>query len=708
MSYFLKESEMQSDHFVQTSINLESVLDSVPGYVYWKDSNLVYLGCNQNVSDLIGLANSREIIGKSDCDFPWGKESQLILKSREDDQYVLSTGQMLVTEDRLGIKNKKNLEIILRTEKTPLFDKKGGIVGILGIGVDITLQKYEEQQKIERAVEQEIILSEKIFHDRKHIHLHLQSVISEVTGPIFSEGISDQQHLDEIRNCLESIVLQMPGYVYWKDKNFKYLFCNEPMANFFGFSSPDELIGRTDYDLGWSNTLVDEYRKVDEEIIKTGQARLGIQEVVRNHNGKFLCLNVNKMPFFNKKGDIIGIVGVSVDITAQKDAERVQREAEKLQHENEIRKQRLIIEENKKLIALAHTVAHDISSPLSALSMMMHLCDELKENKRSVIKRATESILDIANDLLSTYRNEATSNIELRQPVLVSDLIDQLLSEKKIQYSNHAIRFETKIASDTQFAFAQLQAGQFRRSLSNLINNAVDASASRDDGLITIKVTADAQSVGVAIQDNGKGMSSGLIEKMLDRQNFTHGKVQGHGLGLQQVWSTLDYNQGKIDVDSILGKGTTIQLTFPRVDAVTWIAQTIHIALNSIVVILDDEDSIHGDWDTRFAFCLKSYPNLNVHHFTQGQEVLNFFSDLSRRERKRVVYLSDYELLHQNKNGLQIIEESGIKNATLVTSYDPNSSLRDKVVSLGLKILPKHMATSVPIKVDMDAMTAPF
>ena len=89
-----------------------------------------------------------------------------------------------------------------------------------------------------------------------------------------------------------------------------------------------------------------------------------------------------------------------------------------------------------------------------------------------------------------------------------------------------------------------------------------------------------------------------------------------------------------------------------------------------------------------------------MHHFKQGQEALDFFSLLSPKDKDLVVLLSDYELLRQAKNGLQIIGESGIKNAILVTSYYANAQIRDKAMQLGVKILPKQMASIVPLELD--------
>jgi PAS domain S-box-containing protein len=513
---------------------------------------------------------------------------------------------------------------------------------------------------------------------------------------------------------LERIANVIPTPLYWLDTNGILLGLNDETCNHLGgLEIRDKLKGKL-HDDYYPEHVAKNLNENTRKVIESGQIVEFEEEVVNITTGDAKYYTSIRSPLRDDDGNIIGTIGTSVDITAKKEAERLHKEAVRLQQEAvqlELKSQEQLLQEKEKLITLAHTVAHDISSPISALNMMMHACNELPEKKRLVIKRAIESILDIANNLLSNYRNEeqrTTSEIEQRQPLLISDLIVQLLSEKKAQYSNHAVRFETEIANDAQFSFAQMQTSQFRRSLSNLINNAVDALANIDQDTVTITLSADDDFIVVKIQDNGKGMSSDMIQKMMNRQSFTEGKANGHGIGLQQVWDTLDNNQGTMTVSSIPNDGTTIQLTFPRICAASWIAQTIHLVPNSITVILDDEESIHGAWDTRFVSYLKSHPTLAVHHFKQGQEALDFFSKLNSKDKDRVVFLSDYELLRQAKNGLQIIEESGIKNTTLVTSYYANSQIRDKALSLGVKILPKQMASIVPIEINENRSVTHF
>ncbi|MCD6026498.1 MAG: sensor histidine kinase [Solimicrobium sp.] len=639
------DDENKKRRQAQLFLELERIANYIPVPLYWLDASGIVLGFNDLMcKELGGLEIGPKIRRRRHEDF---YPEQVARVLNENSKKVIEAGKAIEFEEE--IVNIRTGEFqYYRVIRSPLLDGNDNTIGIIGNLVKISVGKAAD------------------------------------------EDLRYEKILTHLRKVMEII----PIPIYWLDKKQRYMGVNNCVLQNIGANfSKRYLIGKSPLDV-YPESMALDVMQHHNDVVLTGRSFSGeeaIEDITTKQVKYFEALIA---PLRDDNGDIIGTIGTSLDITARKEVER-------LTLENKNQK----IEHQQKLITLAHTVAHDISSPLSALNMMMHLCDELHENKRSVIKRATESILDIANNLLSTYRNEeqrATSELEQRQPLLISDLIVQLLSEKKAQYSNDPVRFEIQIDADAHFAFANMQASQFGRSLSNLVNNAVDALDKKSNGLITIKLTAGTQLVAVSVQDNGKGMSSCLVEKMLNRQSFTEGKKHGHGLGLQQIWSTLDYNQGEMIVNSTLGEGTTIQLTFSRIDEPIWIAQTIHLKLNSTVVILDDEESIHGAWDTRFAWYLKTYPTLQVHHFKQGQDALNFIYLLSLKDKERIVFLSDYELLRQDKNGFQIIEESGLKNTTLVTSYYANAKVRDKAILLGVKILPKQMASIVPIEMSVN------
>jgi len=629
------------------------IIDVVNASIYWKDLDGVILGCNEYALNMFGVSDRHEIIGKTEYDLIPEEEAK---KITEIDQFVLENGRYEVEEIFTLPSGEKKIHYVV---KNRLFDSKNNVIGIVGTSLDIAAKKEAERLN---------------FEDHK-IRLEL-----EKRRAIQNENIKISQIIDMVN-----------ASIYWRDLDGVILGCNQYVVDMFGANNRQEVVGKNEYDL-MSDEEAIRITKIDQSVWENGSYRG--EENFTLPSGESKTYYTVKNRLLDSENNVIGMVGTSVDITAQK-------EAEQLRLENE--RKEIALLEQAKFVARAHKVSHDINSPLATLKMMMPSCVELPEDKRNILIRAINSILDIANNLLSTYRNEEpqpSADTEPRQPLLISDLLVQLLSEKRVQFSNLPVKLEIAIDANAQFSFAKMQPSQFRRTMSNLINNAVDAVDGRPDGVVTIKLAAYAEFVLIMIQDNGKGMTPAMIEKMLSRQNFTDGKKNGHGLGLQQAWDTLDNNEGVMDVDSEIGEGTSVHVAFPRVNAAGWIAQEIHPAANGIVVILDDDESIHGAWDSRFKPYLNSYPDLRSLHFTHGQQVLDFIDTLSPLDKSRVIFLSDFELIGQDKNGLQIIEESEIENAILVTSYYANPKIRAQAILLDIKILPKQMASIVPIHVN--------
>ena len=233
----------------------------------------------------------------------------------------------------------------------------------------------------------------------------------------------------------------------------------------------------------------------------------------------------------------------------------------------------------------------------------------------------------------------------------------------------------------------------------NLINNAVDA-CNKQAAEITIKLNADNEWVRFTIEDNGKGMSKAIIKKIKNRVAITEGKESGHGIGLIQVHETLERNQGDMTFHSIMGQGTTITLTFPRIKAPAWMAEAIKLKPKDTVIVLDDDTSIHGAWDTHFQAILTETSNIQLKHYSMGQQALDFIQTLSPAEKKHLFLLTDFELLTQDLDGLTVIEKSGIARSILVTSHYTNPVVRERAAKVGSKILPKQMASEIPIQIE--------
>ncbi len=123
---------------------LQLVLDNIPQYIFWKDRNSVYLGCNRNFAIIAGLNNPLEIVGKTDYDLPWKKEESDFF--RECDARVMETDtpEYHIIEPLLQADGTQSW---VNTNKIPLHDAEGNVVGILGTFEDIT-----ERQRVEEKI----------------------------------------------------------------------------------------------------------------------------------------------------------------------------------------------------------------------------------------------------------------------------------------------------------------------------------------------------------------------------------------------------------------------------------------------------------------------------------------------------------------------------------------------------------------------------
>lgn len=127
--------------------NLDCIIENMPGYIYWKNLNSQYMGCNNNLAKISGLKNRKEIIGKTDYDFDWGNGQAN--QFRADDLYIINNKAKLVTEHELPIRREDGHFLNVRTEKIPLYNESKEVTGILAIAIDITEQKILEQKLIE-------------------------------------------------------------------------------------------------------------------------------------------------------------------------------------------------------------------------------------------------------------------------------------------------------------------------------------------------------------------------------------------------------------------------------------------------------------------------------------------------------------------------------------------------------------------------------
>jgi signal transduction histidine kinase len=356
----------------------------------------------------------------------------------------------------------------------------------------------------------------------------------------------------------------------------------------------------------------------------------------------------------------------------------------------------------KELGDLAAQVAHDIRSPLSAIMVLAKDNPNIPEDSRVLFRTGVTRILDITNELLnkarvflsSTNKEEVVSEQAEKNAVhLVTDIVDNIVSEKRVEFrSKLGVNIQTNFSQNSFGLFANIQKSELKRILSNLINNSVEAV--KNKGRIEISAELVSDAITIIVQDNGCGIPADVLPKLLKR-GASFNKDEGNlGVGLYHAKTKLNAWGGDIVISSEVGSGTKVTITLPACVSPKWFATTLNIQPNSQVVVLDDDLAIHQVWDKRFLSLNLNQMGVEVLHLSTVHQ----FEMIHKNISNDVVYLIDYELLGQPKDGVEIIRDFNIQDkAILVTSRSEEQGLINKCINLNIKILPKISADLVPI-----------
>ncbi|MBC87020.1 MAG: hypothetical protein CL677_07550 [Bdellovibrionaceae bacterium] len=339
-------------------------------------------------------------------------------------------------------------------------------------------------------------------------------------------------------------------------------------------------------------------------------------------------------------------------------------------------------------IAMSRSVAHDIRSPLAALNVLAKISTDLPEDQRHILQNATERITDIANNLLESHRD--TSNVDELKPELLSGLIETVISEKRLQFSSQKnVSIQFSLDSISFGIFSKIRKSEFKRVISNLIDNAVESL--EGSGTVTVEIFRGGGKNQIVIKDTGVGIPAHVLTK-LGKEEVTFGKssnTSGHGLGVLNAVKTIRSWGGELDFNSHpSGRGTEAFITLPDVVAPDWFLNELNLSRTTDVVVLDDERSIHSIWGSRLD------KRTNIRHAYSPDE----FSQMVEASSAGTTFLCDFELLGHKQTGADLIRKLGIEDRSiLVTSRFEDDNVVEDCLDLKIKLLPKNLVSVVPI-----------
>ncbi|KTD54297.1 sensory histidine-kinase / response regulator [Legionella sainthelensi] len=487
---------------------LSNIIKELPGSVYWKDKEGRYLGCNDTMLEMVGM---KSVIGKTDFDMPWVESAETI---RNNDLRVMALNSALEMEETATLADGQQVTVL--TKKTPLRDAQGNVIGIIGVSLNITHRKQREERLL-----------------------------------------SNQENT---QSTLENIIAHMPGHVYWKDKSGVYQGCNNRQAQSAGLQFGYEVIGKTDFDLPWEKEQAELIRKNDRQIMETGETEV-IEEIIQV-KGKDAIFLSHKLPIRNKNGEIIGVLGMSVDITERK----------KIEAELNIAKEKAETA-NRAKTEFLENMRHDIRTPLTGIVGFSDIIKEEAQNPRlkeyaDNLVASSHALLDFMDEVLEAIHVSSGEIPKVKKKFKLQNILQHLIDLNKAK----AFSKRLSLSLDFDKNIPKYLIGdniRIHRIILELLTNSLNFTDSGFVKLTALLAKQEGREVILKfiVEDTGIGIPQDKQQEIfLQFKKLTpsyKGIYTGAGLGLAVIKQFVDELDGEIYVKSTVSKGTTFTCIIP-------------------------------------------------------------------------------------------------------------------------------------------------
>jgi len=352
------------------------------------------------------------------------------------------------------------------------------------------------------------------------------------------------------RYLLNSLLQTTPDAIYFKDMRGRFIRTNHSMAARLGIEDPKETIGKTPFELGAGDPVLD-LHAADEAVLRAGQPQRYVLE--RRQRGDDVAWDiVTRLPLHDREGKIVGLFGILRDVTEQKLAEEKIQEA---------------VRRRDQFLAM---LSHELRNPLGAVVTATALLSDPKAKAEgsqkliSILQRQSAQMARLLDDLLEASR--VTQNkIELRKKIVdvravardAADAVRALMDAREIRFSIEVDERPLWVHGDP----ARLQQIQV-----NLLNNA--AKYTSRGGQVKLIVRPDGDSALVRVVDDGAGIAKDMLENVFDlfvQSKRTLDRSEGGiGVGLTLVRSLVTMHDGEVVAESDgVGKGSTMTVRLP-------------------------------------------------------------------------------------------------------------------------------------------------
>ncbi|HYM00151.1 MAG TPA: ATP-binding protein, partial [Blastocatellia bacterium] len=364
-----------------------------------------------------------------------------------------------------------------------------------------------------------------------------------------------EESLMHERSLLDTLINNVPDYIYVKDVQHRFLVANAALAHRMGAASPSELLGKSDFDF-YPKEEAEKYSREENEVMRSERGVVNREEATLDPAGNTIWHLTTEVPFRDAAGNVLGLVGIGRNVTERRAAQAALVEAKEAAETA-----------NRAKSEFLANMSHEIRTPLNGVIGMtgVLLDTEMTAEQREyaeTIRQSGDMLLAVINDILDFSKIEAgklaleSSTFDLRQ--VLEEVAEMLASKAASNGIDLIVRYPPGAPR-----YLIGDAGRIRQVVTNLAGNAVKFTAS---GHVLIAVECEgadglSAQMRVSVHDTGIGIPpdriTSLFEKFTQVDSSTTRRYGGTGLGLAISKQLVEIMGGSIHVDSRLGEGST-------------------------------------------------------------------------------------------------------------------------------------------------------
>jgi hypothetical protein len=484
---------------------LRTVIDNLPDAVYAKDSTARMTVANPADLKNLGCKTEAEALDKTDFEF---FPKDIAVKFYEDDQAVLWKGISVINREEKVVRPNGKVHWLLTT-KIPWRNATGKIIGLVGIGHDITRQKEAEIKLMEE------------------------------------------------RNLLRTVIDNLPDSIYAKDSGARKILANPANVKRMGCKNEADAIGKTDFDV-FPHDIAAAFFADDQFVLWKGQSIINREEKSVTPDGEVHWLLTTKVPWRDSTGKIIGLVGIGRDITDKRRLEAQFLHAQRMESIGQLAS------------GIAHDLNNVLAPILISTALLRQ---KIQDKEGLGLLDSLEASAKRGADIIKQVLWFGRGLDGRREPVNPKQLLKEvtrIISEtfsKSIDFETDiAADVHPVIGDQTQLHQVLLNlfinardampnGGKLKLRVRNFTVDAHFASLNTE--------AKPGPYVLFEVTDTGHGIPPEIRDRIFEPFFTTKELGKGTGLGLSTTLSIVKSHGGFIDVESEPGKGSTFQVYLP-------------------------------------------------------------------------------------------------------------------------------------------------